>query len=36
VPVPRQADPDISADAANDPTLIIVCRMGAGHPGTVP
>jgi hypothetical protein len=35
MPVPRQADPHTDVDATNDPTLMAVCCMGAGHPRTV-
>jgi hypothetical protein len=31
-----QADPHIGADTVNDPTLMAVCHVGAGHPGTIP
>jgi hypothetical protein len=36
MPVPCQADPHTGVDIANDPVLMAICRMGAGHPGTVP
>jgi hypothetical protein len=36
MPVPCQADPHTSADATNEPTLMVVCCMGAGHPRSIP
>jgi hypothetical protein len=36
MPVSCQADPHTSADATNDPALMVVCPVGAGHPGSVP
>jgi hypothetical protein len=36
VPVSCQADPHTGADAANDPALMVVHRVGAGHPGPIP
>jgi hypothetical protein len=36
MPVPHQVNPHTGANAANDPALMYVCRMGAGHPGSVP
>jgi hypothetical protein len=33
--VPSQADPRTSADAANDPTLMDLCYVGAGHRGDI-
>jgi hypothetical protein len=36
VPVSCQAHPHIDADAANDPILMGICRVGVGHPGSVP
>jgi hypothetical protein len=34
--VPHQVDPHTGVDAANDPALMAVCHVGAGHPGSVP
>jgi hypothetical protein len=34
--VPCQADPHTGVDAANDPALMVICHMGAGHPGSIP
>jgi hypothetical protein len=31
-----QADPHTVTNATNDPTLMVVYRVGAGHPGSVP
>jgi hypothetical protein len=35
MPVPRQADPHTCVDAANDPALMAIRRMGAEHPGSI-
>jgi hypothetical protein len=35
-PVSCQADPRIGVDATNDPALMVVHSVGAGHHGTVP
>jgi hypothetical protein len=36
VSVPRQVDPHTGTDAANDPTLMVICHVGAGHPRPFP
>jgi hypothetical protein len=35
MPVSHQADPRTSANAANDPTLMALCCVGAGHRGVI-
>jgi transposase InsO family protein len=35
MPVPSQADPRTSADAANDPALMDLCYVGVGHRGDI-
>jgi hypothetical protein len=35
VPVSCQGDPHIGLDDANDPALMVICRVWAGHPGTI-
>jgi hypothetical protein len=36
MPVSCQVDPHIGADTANDPALMVICRVGVGHSETVP
>jgi hypothetical protein len=36
MPVSHQADPHNGTNAANDPALMAICRVGAQHPGTIP
>jgi hypothetical protein len=36
MPVSCKADPHTGADAANDPALMVICHMGAGHPRSIP
>jgi hypothetical protein len=36
VPVSGQADPHTGIDATNDPVIMVVFHVGAGHPGSVP
>jgi hypothetical protein len=36
IPVPRQEDQHTGVDGANDPALMAICCMGAGHPGSIP
>jgi hypothetical protein len=35
MPVSCQVDPHISADATNDPALMAIRCLGAGHPGAI-
>jgi hypothetical protein len=35
IPVPRQADPRTSVDVANDPALMAIHCVGAGHCGAI-
>ena len=36
MPIPRQAGPPACTGAPNDPALLALCGLGAGHPRTIP
>jgi hypothetical protein len=36
MPAPCQANPHTGTDAANDPTLMVICCVGPGHPEAIP
>jgi hypothetical protein len=36
MPVSCQADSHTDVDTANDPALMVIHHVGAGHPGSIP